>query len=185
MIEEYALLGFPMTPKEIQTIAYDFAIDNNIFGFSNKKEIAGENGLACFLKRHDSLRVKQGVTNLSLACAIGSSSAIIDGWFDKYEKLIEELNITDPKYIWNIDEHGSEDIPKVKRVVGIKKIRTFQVVCHEMAWHTTMLTYINGEGYALSPMIIHRGKYHESWQDTDYPSVCKSTVEQTKPYPDG
>ena len=41
MIEEYALLGFPMTPKEIWTIAYDFAIDNNIFGFSDKKEIAG------------------------------------------------------------------------------------------------------------------------------------------------
>ena len=163
MIEEYALLGFPMTTKEIRTIAYDFAIDNNIFGFSDKKEIAGHKWFSLFLKRHNSLCVKQGVTNLSLAHALGSSSAIIDGWFDKYEKLIEELNITDPKYIWNIDEHGSEDIPKVKRVVGIKKIKTFQVVCCEKARHTTMLTYINGEGYALPPMIIHRGKYHESW----------------------
>ena len=24
------------------------------------------------------------------------------------------MEITDPKYIWNIDEHGSEDMPKVK-----------------------------------------------------------------------
>ena len=62
---------------------------------------------------------------MSLACALGSSSQIIDQWFDKYEQLIEELKITDPKYIWNVDEHGSEDIPKVKRVVGIKKIKTF------------------------------------------------------------
>ena len=111
MIEEYALLGFPMTPKEIRSIAYDFAIDNDILGFSDKKEIAGHRWFSFFLKRHDSLCVKQGVTNLSLAHALGSSSAIIDTWFDKYEKLIEELNITDPKYIWNIDEYGSEDIP--------------------------------------------------------------------------
>ena len=89
---------------------------------------------------------------------LASSSQIIDQWFDKYEQLIEELQITDPKYIWNVDEHGSEDIPKVKRVVGIKKIKTFQVVCHEKARCTTMLTYINGEGFALPPMVIHRGK---------------------------
>ena len=41
MIEEYALLGFPMTPKEIRSIAHDSAIDNDILGFSDKKEIAG------------------------------------------------------------------------------------------------------------------------------------------------
>ena len=88
-----------MTPKEIRSIAYDFAIDNN------KKGIAGHKWFSLFLKRHDSLCVKQVVTNLSWAHALGSSSAIIDTWFDKYEKLIEELNITGPKYIWNIDEH--------------------------------------------------------------------------------
>ena len=27
-----------------------------------------------------------------------------------------------------------------------------------------MLTYINGEGFALPPMMIHRGKYHDSWR---------------------
>ena len=119
MIEEYAQLGFPMAPKEIRSIAYDFAIDD-ILGFSDK-EMTGHKWFSLFLKKHDSLCVKQGVTNLSLAHALGGSSPTIDTWFDKYEKLIEELNITDPKYIWNIDEHRSEDIPKVTRVVGIKK----------------------------------------------------------------
>ena len=162
MIEKYAILGFPLTPKEIRSIAYDFAVDNDIIRFSDRKEIAGHKWFSLFLKYHDSLRVKQGVTNLSFAHALGSSSQIIDQWFDKYEQLIEELQITDPKYIWNVDEHGSEDIPKVKRVVGIKKIKTFQVVCHEKVRYTTMLTYINGEGFALPPMVIHRGKYHDS-----------------------
>ena len=26
-----------------------------------------------------------------------------------------------------------------------------------------MLTYVNAAGFALSPMVIHRGKYHDSW----------------------
>ena len=107
MIEKYALLGFPLTPKEIRSIAYGFAVDNDIFGFSDRKEIAGHKWFSLFLKHYDFLRVKQGVTNLSLAHALGSSSQIIDQLFDKYEQLIEELQITDPKYIWNVDEHGS------------------------------------------------------------------------------
>ena len=67
MIEEYALLGYPLTPKEIRSIAYDFAADNDIIGFSDRKEIAGQKWFSLFLKHRDSLRVKQGVTNLSLA----------------------------------------------------------------------------------------------------------------------
>ena len=114
MIEEYALLGFPVTPKEIRSIAYDYTMDSDLLGFSDKKEIAGPKWFSLFLKYHDSIRVKQESHHLiSFAWALGGSSAIIDSWFDKYKKLIEELNITDPKYIWNVDEHGSKDIPKV------------------------------------------------------------------------
>ena len=50
MIEEYALLGFPLTPKEIRSIAYDFAVDNDIIGFSDRKEIAGHKMVQSVLK---------------------------------------------------------------------------------------------------------------------------------------
>ena len=82
-----------------------------------------------------------------------------------------KLNITDPKYIWNIDEHGSEDIAKVKRVVGIKGIKQYQIQTREKPRQTTMLTYVNGAGYALPPMVIHRGKYHDSWHIGAQPHV--------------
>ena len=59
-----------------------------------------------------------------------------------------------------------------------KKLKTFQVVCHEKARCTTMLTYINGEGYALPPMIIHRGKYHESWCIGAPPCTCEGVKER-------
>ena len=94
---------------------------------------------------------------------MGSSKQIIDTWFDQYEDLVAQLGITDPAQIWNIDEHGSEDLHKVKRVVGIKGIKQYQIQPCEKARHTTMLTYVNATGYALPPMVIHRGKYHDSW----------------------
>ena len=69
----------------------------------------------------------------------------------------------DPKYIWNINEHGSEDMAKVKRVIGIKGIKQYQMQPREKPRQTTMLTYVNAAGYALPPMVIYRGKYHDSW----------------------
>ena len=92
-----------------------------------------------------------------------SSKQIIETWFDQYEDLVAQLGITDPAQIWNIDEHGSEDLHKVKRVVGIKGMKQYQIQPREKARHTTMLTYVNAVGYALSPMVIHRVKYHDSW----------------------
>ena len=81
-----------------------------------------------------------------------------------HEKLIEDLGITDPECIWNINEHGSEDMHKVKKVIGIKGIKEFQVQPREKPGRTTMLTYVNAAGFALPPMVIHRGKHLDSWR---------------------
>ena len=163
MISEDSLLGFPLTPKEIREIAFEYADENNLSGFSEDKEIGGYKWFYGFMKHHDELHVKNGVTNLSLAHALGSSQCIINQWFDMYQSLLEQLNITDPKYIWNIDEHGSEDMAKVKRVIGIKGIKQYEIQPREKPRQTTMLTYVNAAGFALPPMVIHRGKYRDSW----------------------
>ena len=118
-ISEYCLLGFPFTPSEIRQIAFEFVDENKIQGFSEDKEMAGTKWFSLFLKCHSELKVKHGATNLSLARAMGSTNTIIENWFDQYEDLVAQLGIDDPAYIWNIDEHGSEHLHKVKRVVGI------------------------------------------------------------------
>ena len=113
--------------------------------------------MKCFNK----LCIKNAVANLSLARELVSSLRIIDEWFDMYQRLLEQLNITDPNYNWNIDEHGSEDMCKVKRVVGIKGIKQYQTQPREKPRHTTILTYVNTARFALSPVVIHRGKLHD------------------------
>ena len=158
MISEYSLLGLPMTPKEIREIAFEYADKNNLSGFSEDKEIGGYTWFYGNMKCHGKLHVKNSVTNLSLARVLGSSQHIIDQWFDMYQSLLEQLNITDPKYIWNIDEYGSEDMAKVKRVVGIKGIKQYQMQPREKPRQTTMLTYINAAGFALPPFGYPQGE---------------------------
>ena len=66
MISEYSLLGFPLTLKEIREIAFEYAKENNLKGFSEDKEEGGYKWFYTFMKHHDELCVKNGVTNLSL-----------------------------------------------------------------------------------------------------------------------
>ena len=84
MISEYSLLGFPLTPKEIREIAFEYADENNLSGFSEDKEIGGYKWFYDFMKCHDKLRVKNGITNLSHAHVLGSFQCIINQWFDMY-----------------------------------------------------------------------------------------------------
>ena len=56
-------------------------------------------------------------------------------------------------------------MPKVKKVIGLKGIKQFQKQPHEKPKWTTMLTYVNAAGFALPPLVIHKGKYHDSWRN--------------------
>ena len=106
--------------------------------------MAGHKWFQLFLKHHEELCVKHGATNLSLSRALGSTKEIVENWFDKYEALVESIGTIDPACIWNIDRHGSENMHKVKKVVGIKGVKQFQIQPREKARHTTMLTYLKG-----------------------------------------
>ena len=108
---------------------------------------------------------------------MSSNKVILDHWFDEYEKVVKELKIDYPHYnAWNVDEHGTEDVLKCSKVVGIKGIKANQTVCREKARRSTMLTYVNAAGYALPPMVIHKGKFHDSWCKNAPPRVlvCSS-----------
>ena len=157
MIQEYSFLGFPLSGNEVRKIAFSFAEANGFEGFSKVHNEAGRKRFHFLLKRYPQLKVKETVTNLSIARANATRKSLVLGWYKKYENVLQQLEITDPKYIWNIDEHGSEDMPKVKKVIGLKGIKQFQKQPHEKPKRTTMLTYVNAAGFALPPLVIHKG----------------------------
>ena len=109
MIEEYCNLGFPFTSREVRHIAFEYAMDHDHKGFSEDLRTAGPHWFQYFLARHRKLSIKHA-TNLSIYRAMSSNKVILDHWFDEYEKVVKELKIDDPCYIWNVDEHGTEDV---------------------------------------------------------------------------
>ena len=131
MIKEFSFLGFPLCSREVRKIAYNFAQANGFEGFSKDSSEAGQKWFTFLLKRYPKLKVKEGVTNLSIARAKASDRDSVTRWYKKYQNVLDQLEITDPRYIWNIDEQGSEDMPKVKKVIGLKGIKQFQKQPHE------------------------------------------------------
>ena len=139
MIEEFSFLGFPLCSREVRKIAYDFAQANGFEGFSKDSSEAGWKWFAFLLKCDPKLKVKEGVTNLSIARAKASDHDLVTRWYKKYQNVLDQLEITDPKYIWNIDEHGSEDMPKVKKVIGLKGINLMRNQREPWCWPMSML----------------------------------------------
>ena len=170
MIDEYMYLGFPLEPSEVCKIAFDFAEENNIVRFSEDLGTAGQSWFSYLLKRWPKLSVK-GATNLSLQHAAASTKQSVMLWFEKFLSVLGQMDINSPDLIWNVDEHGTEHCVKSKRVVGIKNIRQYQKQTHKKPQRTTMVTYVNSSGYALAPLIIHKGKYHDSWREGCMPGT--------------
>ena len=128
MIEEYLFLGFPLSGNEVRKIAFSFAEANGFEGFSKMHNGAGRKCFGFFLKRYPQLKVKETVTNLSIARGNATRKSSVLAWYKKYENVLKQLEIMDPKYIWNIDEHGSEDMPKMKKVISLKGFKQSQAV---------------------------------------------------------
>ena len=170
MIDEYSYLGFPLEPAEVKQIAFDFAEENNIVGFSEQLGTAGRSWFSYLLKRFPRLSVK-GATNISLLRAAASSKETVMLWFQKYLDVLGQLGINSPDQIWNVDEHGTEHAVKNKKVVGIKNVRQFQKQSTEKPNRTTMVTYVNAAGFALPPLIIHKGKFHDTWRNGCMPGT--------------
>ena len=163
MIDEYAYLGFPLEQAEVHQIAFDFTKENDIVSFSKDLETAGRSWFSYLLKRWPKLSVK-GATNLSLQRAAASMKQSVMLWFEKFLSVLGQMGINSPDQIWNVDEHGTEHCVKSKRVVGIKNVRQYQKQLHEKPNRSTMVMFVNAAGYALPPLIIHKGKYHDSWR---------------------
>ena len=170
MLDEYSYLGFPLDPAEVKKTAFDFAKENDIEGFSLDLGTAGRAWFAYLLKRHPKLSVKSA-TNISLQRAEASSENLVMEWFTKYLDVLGQMGISSPEQVWNVDEHGTEHSVKTKKVVGKKGVRQYQVQPTEKPNRTTMVTYVNAAGYALPPLIIHKGKYHPTWSNFKMPGA--------------
>ena len=82
--------GFRFSPHAVHRLAYQYAEENHIGGFSEEK--------SCKL----SIRRPDALSN---ARAQGMNRPLLTKWFAGYERLMEELGIRQgPSHIWNCDK---------------------------------------------------------------------------------
>ena len=88
---------------------------------------------------------------------MGPNPTVISNWFSLLEEIKTKFRILSPCQIWSGDETGIQNVPKEVKVLGVKKIRTFQKVSGEQGETSMVLTFVNAVGQSVPPMIIHKG----------------------------
>jgi hypothetical protein len=157
-IKDLAAVGFPCSRDDIRCLAYEYALHNNITGFSDKKKKAGYDWFDGFMGQFPQLAIKSA-ENLSGPRAMSMNPTQVKQWFEKYDEILQRLGIRDcPRFIWNFDETGVQNIHCATEVVGQVGIPTYNITAMEKGETSTALVGINAVGEASPPMIIHRGK---------------------------
>ena len=135
----------------------------------------------CFFlqNRHPKLRQKTS-TDLSVARAKKTNWTDVLFWFLKYNNALQQLGINTPEQVWNVDEHGTEHSPKIKKVVGEVGQKSYTIQAGEKSLRSTMLTYVNAAGRAVPPLVIHKGRYNPSWENgkpegREFINLCSPT----------
>src|SRR6218665_217579 len=158
VIKELSQRGFPVGPKEVRGIAYSYALQNGIDGFSIRKKMAGYEWLKSFLNRHPELSIRKPEP-LSVARASGMNQTVIDKWFNNLESSISILGIRCmPHHFWNVDETGLQDYFVPQKVIGEVGKPCYQTTAGEKGETTTVVAAFNAMGTYLKPFIILRGK---------------------------
>lgn len=169
LIEDFQAAAFPLTLKKVCHLAHQYAMRNGIEGFSKTTNSAGRKWARGFLSRYQNLTTKKA-KNLSRQRAICAHPMAIETWFGYYQSQLKKLGITDPKYIWNGDETGVQNVPREVRVVGVKGVPTWQMVSSEQGQTTTILTFVSGAGSVCPPMVIHKGsRIQTCWKNVNKP----------------
>ena len=126
--------------------------------------MVGRKWLKGFLKHHPEITLKTA-KNLSIACVMGANETVISNWFKFLKEIKDKIDILSPCQIWSGDKTGVQNVPKEVKVLGCKKIRTFQQVSREQGEMSTVLTFVNTAGQSVPPLIIHKGqRVQETWQ---------------------
>ena len=90
-------------------------------------------------------------------------------WFLEYKKVLNDLKINSPEQIWSGDEMGVQNVPKEEVVLCVKDKKAYQTVAAEQGEMSTILTFVNGVGDVVPPMVIHKGERVQTQWTQDAP----------------
>ena len=157
--------GFGYTQQEVRALAYSWGELNDIPVNESEKEMMSSKWFKCFVERHPELKLANA-KEISIYRAMAPTEQRIQDFFTAFENLITEYKITEPQFIWNIDETGLQDQPKGQKIVISTGQPQLQVVPGERGQLSTVLCYANAAGTTGKPTIIFKGvDVQEAWKE--------------------
>jgi hypothetical protein len=155
---------FGLTITEIRKLAFEIVEKNKIkCNFNKDKKIAGKKWFYNFLRRHPDLSLRQPEAT-SLARVRGFNQKSVGEFFDLYEQIVEENNLSETR-IFNADESGFSTVQKkTQKIVGQKGKRQIGgITSGERGVNTTIVCCASPSGFFLPPMVIFkRMRMHEA-----------------------
>ena len=163
-IKHFQLPGFPLTIGRVCQLAFQYATLNGITGFSNERQMVGCKWLSGFLNCHPDISLKKA-KNLSIARAMGANPMLIGQWYSLLKEVMDTVDIMSPEQIWSGDKTDIQNVPKEIKVLGYRKIHTFQQVSSKQGETSTVLSFISAVGNVVPPLVIHKGQcVQDSWK---------------------
>ena len=169
VIAFHARAGLGFTPSDVRQMAYEYCIANgkDVALKALEEEELSWRWYYGFLRRYDDIKPRTP-QDMALHRAKAMKPEIIDEWFKMYEKVVDDLGITSPLQVWNIDETGCIDQPKRRKFLGVKGEKMNNLVSGERGELTTVLSYMSASGISTPPMVIHKGgklgRTYDKWK---------------------
>ena len=157
-LEEYALkmqaMFHGLTPVDLRKLAFDLAEINKVpHTFNTEKEIAGQDWLQQFLKRHPKLSVREPEPT-SLCRATGFNKIQIGHFFKLYENILTSEKLTADR-IFNVDETGLSVVQRPGKIVAKKgQKQVGKITSAERGKNHTAVFCMSASGLFVPPMLV-------------------------------
>ncbi|XP_060806689.1 uncharacterized protein LOC132903177 [Amyelois transitella] len=159
---------FPLTPKDLRSIAFHFAEQLGLkHSFNKNKQEAGYVWLQSFLSRNPEITLRKA-EGVSIARTQSLNRTEVNAYFNTLSDLLEQYDLFDkPSKIFNMDESGLQLNPRPGIVLAQKGSKA---VCSQTSTEKgetiTVIACCNAEGVFLPPACIMKGKNKkQEWQD--------------------
>ena len=141
-----------LTTKNVRTLAYEMAFLNRIEmpATWTEKQIAGREWLFGFLRRHETLAIRQPEAT-SIARATAFNRATVGAFFDILHDCLEKIGASGDR-IFNLDETGVTTVQKVPKVVATKGLKQVgQITSRKRGEFVTVCVIVSASGQTLPP----------------------------------
>jgi hypothetical protein len=155
-IKNVAHMQYGLTKKGVRLLAFKYARanDKKMPVTWSEEEIAGEEWMRGFLKRHTDLSVrKPEATSLSRITSFNRTN--IGLFFNNIKEVHRKYGPFAPDKVWNLDETGLSTVQGQSKIIAPKGVKQIgSATSAERGSLVTMIAAVNAVGNSLPPMLI-------------------------------